>query len=353
MVYVTGLLAPERSRVLTERCAAVRAGLKTEQVSLSLAALMWRDLAECCLDGRAPENRSPEDRRALRETLAALASTSAEWRRRTFTEKLGEFLGEPLGVGGGGMAGAFGYKSGGGRRREPEARATLTRERWGQLSAVGEEYLREHRFGESMDLPISLPEGQNFLVTGPGRADGAAPASKIAAFDVLTVPGRVGDAPVRVRLGDGQDRLEVDLPAGVELAHADLLRLAYTQYRYRLLNSARRVLAERRWDQSRPLLLPALRELIGDAVPPDSKTESERIAALVAQLGDDNWSRREAASKALAEMGGIALRALRKAADSPDAEVAERALRLLEEWSPADRLDSDQVSRALAMFWMF
>jgi hypothetical protein len=54
------------------------------------------------------------------------------------------------------------------------------------------------------------------------------------------------------------------------------------------------------------------------------------IANLVKQLGSDDFREREAATKALAAIGFPALEALRKAAKDDDAEVAQRASRLVE-----------------------
>jgi hypothetical protein len=60
-----------------------------------------------------------------------------------------------------------------------------------------------------------------------------------------------------------------------------------------------------------------------------SAEEAARIAKLVAELGSDEWARREAAGKALAEAGRTALGALRKALASPDPEIVERAAAVL------------------------
>jgi uncharacterized protein (TIGR03067 family) len=56
------------------------------------------------------------------------------------------------------------------------------------------------------------------------------------------------------------------------------------------------------------------------------KKEAEKIARLVAQLGDDDFEKREAASKKLDSIGEPAVSALRKAvATSPDTEIRRRA----------------------------
>ena len=55
-----------------------------------------------------------------------------------------------------------------------------------------------------------------------------------------------------------------------------------------------------------------------------------RIAKLVAQLGDREWAKREAAAARLLEIGRPALPALGKALSSPDPEVATRAEALID-----------------------
>src|SRR5437879_8715626 len=59
--------------------------------------------------------------------------------------------------------------------------------------------------------------------------------------------------------------------------------------------------------------------------------KDDRIAFLINQLGDEKFTRREAATKALAKIGEPALAALRKAAAShEDIEIRVRASRLVE-----------------------
>lgn len=61
------------------------------------------------------------------------------------------------------------------------------------------------------------------------------------------------------------------------------------------------------------------------------ETETERIARLVTQLGDDSFEMREAASRELDAIGELALAALRKAAaSSDDLEIRQRAERVIE-----------------------
>ena len=82
-------------------------------------------------------------------------------------------------------------------------------------------------------------------------------------------------------------------------------------------------------------------------VPVVAAPDDAEIAGLVKQLGDDEFAKREAASKRLKEIGDAALAALRKAAkDSTDAEVRARAAALLRIFQ--DRLDRTDCARVPA-----
>src|SRR5262245_46667663 len=85
------------------------------------------------------------------------------------------------------------------------------------------------------------------------------------------------------------------------------------------------------------LLGVGLLSLAAVAVPAaDDKTDSKKsspadaktIDKLIEQLGSDAFEDREKATKALDEIGAPALEALRKAAQSKDAEVKKRATEL-------------------------
>jgi HEAT repeat protein len=79
----------------------------------------------------------------------------------------------------------------------------------------------------------------------------------------------------------------------------------------------------------------------------DAETEA-RAQALVRQLGDDSFDKRERASRALVVLGSLARPFLRRAVNDPDAEIARRAqdcLRQIEKKGPAAE-DSPQVAAA-------
>src|SRR5262245_49678718 len=75
------------------------------------------------------------------------------------------------------------------------------------------------------------------------------------------------------------------------------------------------------------LLLGTSRDVAADRQA--EKVTPERIARLIEQLGDDEFAKREAASKALEAIGAPALAALRKADSHMDFEVRRRAARLV------------------------
>ncbi len=68
--------------------------------------------------------------------------------------------------------------------------------------------------------------------------------------------------------------------------------------------------------------------LLGAA--PPAGVSAARIAALIEQLGDDSFDKREAAGEALADIGVPAVRFLRKAAAGKDLEIRSRAGRVLQ-----------------------
>ena len=68
--------------------------------------------------------------------------------------------------------------------------------------------------------------------------------------------------------------------------------------------------------------------LVGAA--PPATVSAARITALIEQLGDDSFDRREAASKALIDIGVPAVPFLRKATTSKDLEIRCRAERVIQ-----------------------
>src|SRR5262249_27588708 len=77
--------------------------------------------------------------------------------------------------------------------------------------------------------------------------------------------------------------------------------------------------------------------------------KSDRVAALIKQLGDDAFAKREAASKELEDIGEPALVALRRAAaSSEDLEIRRRAESIIQ--TIATRVADAAIKRQLAAF---
>jgi hypothetical protein len=68
----------------------------------------------------------------------------------------------------------------------------------------------------------------------------------------------------------------------------------------------------------------------------DAAPKADDISALIKQLGDDNFEKREAATAAIAKKGPGVIPQLRESAKSTDAEIADRSTRLIAELSGGD-----------------
>ncbi len=339
--YLAGFIDLASKRDLDARCRAVRAGLKTEQVSLSLAALMWRDLAEVCMDGKSAEKRSPKERRLLRSTLTALEARTAEWYRQTLKERLWPFLRR--------RAHTFGYK--GGPPREYRLAGNLRRKRRGNVAVFNEEFVKAHPFAESMQLRLGCDaeSGLVLLRGGPEEKPGAKFHLRI--FDLIKTPPAKDAKTVTLTVFGSHGELRAELPAGCELTYADVLQLTYNQNRAGLDGALAKHLRRYGRDIS-PLLLPALRAAAGEAKVPVAKDRAVRVKSLIVDLGADAWKEREAASMALEKIGKAALPALREATGSKDAEVAQRARRIIEKLK-APKRDARTIRTCLTDLWMF
>jgi hypothetical protein len=178
------------------------------------------------------------------------------------------------------------------------------------------------------DVPILVPAGQVFRNTTPSTQPAAALAEP---SNELTLE--------RVQTPSITDYLKTDWKrrlGAAQLDDADLELLARTIQAFAL--DAGQLTAVYRLDDSEMARLlpiavtPAPRETrrVGLVIVRNiDPTLQQRIDALIAQLGNDDWEKREAASEALSRIGTPAEGKLRTAQLSTDAEVATRATRLL------------------------
>jgi hypothetical protein len=275
------MLGETRPTGLADRVERVRAALKTGKPSLLLASLLWRDLAEWAMDCSAPSSRSDEEQRLLREALAELGVQTAKWRLGIMKRRLDPFLrrqdaSAPEGTG-------FVLTKKGDRhpRHSVGSRSWAAHRHWGMLPGPGNRheitraYLARHPFAESMRVFVDAPAQSGIVRFFPRGSAEIGPREPIDVFDVLRVPP--GEHPVACNVAFARTTMHVDphgrrakvvvttahpsplrveLPAGTEVSHADLLKLAYEQNRDRLEHPL----------SGTPLRLPELSVRLGEAL---------------------------------------------------------------------------------------
>jgi radical SAM protein with 4Fe4S-binding SPASM domain len=257
--FYVALRSGALDRSLSDRAKAVSAALGTQTRSLSLIAVLWRTLAEPCLDSPSSAQRPPALRRELRAALAGLERKALSWRREIFARKLDPYLARS-GVGRGPVCkAAF---------RMPAwlalARDTQ-QERWGEgKDAALDGFLARHPYPDGLDLVVAELGGGAKLVTAAGEPK----AGSMGVFDVIVTD----IAPGVLVLKDRTAARRIALPASAELTYADVLRLAYDQHGAALDKLARALVA--RGNRAplkghiQPLLLQPMRTLAqarGDA----------------------------------------------------------------------------------------
>jgi len=221
---------------IEQRAAAVAEGLKTEQRSLALSALMWRALLEPCLAGDGPGKRSQQVQQTLGKTLAALRKATLAWRRQIIDEKLDPFLArdrDPL---------RYHFEMSKAMRRPPPWLVLVRdtqEERWGRKkyhpktrrAEVTAEFLAHHAHAQDMRLNI-IPAGDNALRIMRGEESVSLEVSTFfGVFDLLVVPSPSSGRKIRLTSGPDGSELEIVLPASSQITYIDLLRLAYEQNR--------------------------------------------------------------------------------------------------------------------------
>jgi len=215
------------------RTRAVREALATKQCSMAFAALLWRALAEQCLDGPAPDERSEGKRELLRETLLALHDAARGWRSEIFEKKLDPFLAR------GRIHSYYGFEMSKAQRRLPWldlARDTAA-ERWTGGRRVRktkdleplEGYLGRHPIGEVLQVDIFVDESARVTLLDKNGARPAKGEFSLGIFDILRTPKDVTTS-VTVK-APRPGKLKVELPGGREFTYADILRLTDEQHR--------------------------------------------------------------------------------------------------------------------------
>jgi AdoMet-dependent heme synthase len=249
--FLMALRTDQLAKDLGARAKAVTAALGTKERSLSLIAVLWRTLAEPCLDGPPAASRPAALRDELRAALAALERSAGEWRREIFEKKLDPYL-----VRGEEWLGYMACKS---LPRTPtwiELARDTQRERWGRAKGEAVDgFLARHPYPVGLDVPVAELGGGAKLLSAAGQPKTGA----LGIFDVIVTT----EAP-SVLVLSGPPAMRITLPASAELAYPDVLRLAHEQHAAPLDELAEARLARGHEDQLKlapqPLLLQPMRK---------------------------------------------------------------------------------------------
>ena len=269
--YLIAFMEGERPPELQERARQIEEALTTEQRSLCLIGLAWRDVTEWCLDGPHPSDRTAEQRAALRELIGSVARSARAWHEEILRDKLDVFLRQPVAY-----RGYLRTKSG--RPIGVSPLVKLPHKRGYMIEPGGPGAMREARaYGEVMKLTYRAGEPAGFACLREGVE--LPPDGRLGVFDMLIVPAGDGRPAPVLTLTVAQTKrhgLAVALPPGTELTYGDVLRLAYEQNR-EVLDTATRD-HDPRWQAPlHPAMLPALRAMekqlqAAEATPEDLQT---------------------------------------------------------------------------------
>ena len=224
---------------------------QTEQRSLCLVSLAWRDITEWCLRNTPPGERTPAQRQALREATECIGRTAEAWREEIFENKLDPFLRRPLQY-------RHFFLSKAGPTTLQRIDGQLAQSRWQGGKDITREFLTEHPYGERLALECKLEPAEGVTVLKAVKRMEATPDFILRPFDILLVPNR-GD--VRLSLESPfvlEDRLSSTLPRNAELTYGDVLRLIDEQNRSLSDWQEENPIAGMMKNGGSPLLLPAL-----------------------------------------------------------------------------------------------
>ncbi len=252
--YFLAFMEGDRPVKIADLRAEIHNAFKTEQRSLCLVSLAWRDLAEWSFRTNPPQHRTAQQRCDLRRTATELSQVADEWRTEVFEDKLDPFLRRPTHYRRGFMskAAAAGPRP---HRLVPGRLAAKRGYAQHPYARHVRSFVAVQKYGEVMDLPFKVyPEAKLQLLRLGETVDVSADGCTLCAFDMLLVPkqdkppilvfaigtgdmnsSRSSSRGIRAgrrntaTKGHGTEQLEVSLPVATELTYADVLRLAHEQ----------------------------------------------------------------------------------------------------------------------------
>jgi len=330
---------------MSERCAAIRNALETQQKSLSLIGLSWRALNEPPFEGDGTNEYSETERQTIRDTLAVMQQKAEQWRLEIFESQLDPYLSNgrytypPRG-----MMSKAGPRPG--DKETYSLSADLNEERWGAAAdpesrEAAEAYLLDHRYAEEMDLTFRFSAagslnkytgGEKVVVSSPigysgSWGDSTVGLERIGVFDVIetvepvTLSFEMKGSLMVFRQYDSREKdllndadketdldmvLQVTLPGAREYAYVELVNEIYIHYTGRralLLSMGYDWLWPSPlavWGGSTPvvsvvhengaLLWPAFRDIIkSDSIPPDVLPISSLGSTPPVRLDELHW----------------------------------------------------------------
>ena len=261
--YLLRFMDGERPESLKERAENIRECLRTKHHSLALAGLLWRDVAEWCLDGTHPSKRSGEECETLRALVRLLDRTMCDWRLEALKGKIAVFFDRVA------APKTFSLNKAGMPMTPRPPLPVLSKEHWvkimekisksPEMMKALEDYLDACKSFAGMEVSFTVAGNSGLVIVSDGKFNAVKEDDALGLFEIIIVP-EVSTPTLTIPLGKtaGAD-INVKLPKNTELTYADLLRLAYEQNGESLDKLAA---SDRVWeaeDFPKPLLLPALR----------------------------------------------------------------------------------------------
>jgi radical SAM protein with 4Fe4S-binding SPASM domain len=216
--------------------AAVKAALKTQQRSLSFAALLWRSMMERLLADSGPQARSQQDRQRIAATLAEMETAANQWRAEIFQKKLDPYLRR-------GLLPEYSFMAS--KAGPPQwvlLELKVERERWGEPAPHGpaphgsapdgheeavEAYLARHPYAWQKTISFSLPEGQELVLVNAQGERRVNKSGDWGIYDIAVTPAT--DQKITLEVRQIHASLPLVLPANCQITYADLLRLSDQQ----------------------------------------------------------------------------------------------------------------------------
>jgi len=224
--YFVAFAKGERPKTIEDRGKAIINAFNTEQRSLCLVGLAWRDVTEWCLVNTRPEARTEAERKALREVIAKIGETSGAWRVEIFENKLDPFLRQPV------QSRQFFAGKAGPRTLaayQQIIEINLSNKIWQGGKDITRQFLAEHPFAESLAFDFTVGEGANIKCIRAGQVMDVDRNFTFRAFDILVVPEQGKEKPATLELSFGRRVLKAVLPSETELAYGDVLRIVHEQ----------------------------------------------------------------------------------------------------------------------------